>query len=141
MAVHPVHARVRRRVERWVYGDRSDPYAALRRLSDRLEDTADPEQVVRTVATTIAEALRVDEVEVLVDRAASAPPADDRAGQVSVPLTHHGQPLGGWWSTCHRVAASRSPTGTCSTSWPGTRAWWSTRSTSASTCGSRGSGW
>ena len=68
VAVHPVHARVRRRVERWVYGDRSDPYAALRRLSDRLEDTADPEQVVRTVATTIAEALRVDEVEVLVDR-------------------------------------------------------------------------
>ena len=94
VAVHPVHARVRRRVERWVYGDRSDPYAALRRLSDRLEDTADPEQVVRTVATTIAEALRVDEVEVLVDRASSAPPADDRAGQVSVPLTHHGQPLG-----------------------------------------------
>ena len=94
VAVHPVHARVRRRVERWVYGDRSDPYAALRRLSDRLEDTADPEQVVRTVATTIAEALRVDEVEVLVDRAASAPPADDRAGHVSVPLTHHGQPLG-----------------------------------------------
>jgi signal transduction histidine kinase len=94
VAVHPVHARVRRRVERWVYGDRSDPYAALRRLSDRLEDTADPEQVVRTVATTIAEALRVDEVEVLVDRAVSAPPTDDRAGQVSVSLTHHGQPLG-----------------------------------------------
>jgi signal transduction histidine kinase len=95
VAVHPVHARVRRRVERWVYGDRSDPYAALRRLSDRLEDTADPEQVVRTVATTIAEALRVDDVEVLVDRATSAPPAADRDDQVSVPLTHHGQPLGG----------------------------------------------
>ncbi len=97
VAVHPVQARVRRRVDRWVYGDRADPYAALRRLSDRLQGTADPEQVVRTVAATVAEALRVDRVDVQVDRAGAAaggPPADPAAEQVVVPLEHHGQPLG-----------------------------------------------
>ena len=40
VAVQPAHALFRRRAERWVYGDRSDPTSALRRLSDRVEQTA-----------------------------------------------------------------------------------------------------
>jgi hypothetical protein len=39
VAVQPAHQYLRRRAENWVYGDRSDPVAALRRLSDRVEET------------------------------------------------------------------------------------------------------
>ena len=51
VALQPVHVRLRRRVDRWVYGDRSDPYAALRRLSDRLEASADPTRNSSTACT------------------------------------------------------------------------------------------
>jgi signal transduction histidine kinase len=90
VAIQPVHARLRRRAERWVYGDRSDPYAALRRLSDRLEATADPQQAMSVVTTSIAEALRVDDVAVELDgmTAPSWPAA------VRVPLVHQGRRLG-----------------------------------------------
>jgi signal transduction histidine kinase len=99
VAILPVHARLRRWVERWVYGDRSDPAVALRRLSDRLAGTAGTEDVVRTVADTVAEALRVDRVTVEVDRA-SAPgeePAVDQPehpGRLVVPLLHQEERLG-----------------------------------------------
>jgi len=97
VAILPVHARLRRWVERWVYGDRSDPVVALRRLSDRLAGSAGPEDVVQTVADTVAEALRVDRVTVEVDRAGVVgAPVDGAsgAGRVVVPLQHHQERLG-----------------------------------------------
>ena len=90
VAIQPVHARLRRRVDRWVYGDRSDPYAALRRLSDRLEATADPAQALNIVTRSVAEALRVDDVRVALD-GDSAPTI---AGEVRVPLVHQQARLG-----------------------------------------------
>jgi signal transduction histidine kinase len=100
VVIQPTYSRLRRRVERWVYGDRSDPSAALRRLSDRLEDTLDAEQVVASVTESVAEALRVEHVLVDLDPdsggAGGAPLAGasepDRA--VSVPLTYQGRRLG-----------------------------------------------
>jgi two-component system, NarL family, sensor kinase len=102
VAILPVHARLRRAVERWVYGDRSEPALALRRLSDRLATTAGPEDVVRTVAVTVAEALRVDRVTVEVDRAGvTGEPREPAsvegpagAGPVVVPLLHQEERLG-----------------------------------------------
>jgi signal transduction histidine kinase len=100
VAVLPAHARLRRWVERWVYGDRSDPAVALRRLSERLAGTAGPEDVVRTVADTVAEALRVDRVTVEVDRAGVVEDAPPDAGLLSsadrvvVPLLHQEERLG-----------------------------------------------
>lgn len=90
VAIHPVHARLRRRVDRWVYGDRSDPYAALRRLSDRLEATADPAQALHIVTTSVAEALRVEDVRVALD-GDTVPPLP---GEERVPLVHQHTRLG-----------------------------------------------
>lgn len=86
-------------MKRWVYGDRSDPSAALRRLSDRLQDTLDPAQVVATVTTSVAEALRVDHVAVVLNPAApTAPPTSSgrpgRGSVVSVSLAYQGEPWG-----------------------------------------------
>jgi signal transduction histidine kinase len=92
VAVQPAHAFLRRRVERWVYGDRSDPTGALRRLSDRVEQTADPGLVVQTVTESVAEALRVDRVWVELVRDEARPQPGDQV--VRVPLTHRGERLG-----------------------------------------------
>src|SRR5205823_2501874 len=55
--VQPLRLRLQRRADRWVYGDRSDPYAALTRLGDRLRGTLAPSEVVQTVVDSVAEAL------------------------------------------------------------------------------------
>jgi signal transduction histidine kinase len=96
--IQPVHARVRRRAERWVYGERSDPYAALRRLSDRLDQTPDPAQVIQTVTGSVAEALRVDYVAVELNRGRgpvrAAHGVRGRGSMVLVPLDYRGERLG-----------------------------------------------
>lgn len=97
VAIQPVHAWLRRRVERWVYGDRSDPYAALQRLSGRLESTESAAEVLATVRACVAEALRVDVVRIELTGEAddvtagrpSAPGPVERA-----PLLHRGELLG-----------------------------------------------
>lgn len=57
--VQPLHARLQRRVERYVYGDRSDPYAALQKLDARLRETQTPAEAVHTVVESVAESLRL----------------------------------------------------------------------------------
>ena len=80
VTVQPVHSSVHRLVERWVYGLRSEPHLALRRLVDRA-DAADPTDLLAAAADTISEALRADEVRV----------AGPGAG---VPLVHRGTYVG-----------------------------------------------
>src|ERR1700761_9123958 len=57
---------LRRAATRLVYGDRDDPYAALVRLGRRLEDAAEPDDVLPAVARTIRRALRLDFVGIQV---------------------------------------------------------------------------
>jgi two-component system NarL family sensor kinase len=87
--VHPTHAWLHRRVERLVYGYRSDPAIALRRLGASLE-SSDPLHVVDTITASVAEALKVDDV--WVELAGGPPPAQGRV--VRVPLVHRGVHLG-----------------------------------------------
>ena len=87
VAVHPVYALLRRRIERWVYGYRSDPAAALRRLSASVE-SADPLHVVDTITASIADALKVDHVWV------EAPGGREHPGTTALPLVHRGDHIG-----------------------------------------------
>lgn len=57
--IQPLHARLQARVDRWIYGDRANPYAALQRLDGRLRETLTPGEVVQTVVESVAEALRL----------------------------------------------------------------------------------
>ena len=90
IAVQPTYSIVRRRIERWVYGYRSDPAVALRRLGASLE-SADPLHVVDTITASVADALKVDRVwmEARGEQVASH---DPRA--VRVPLIHRGDLMG-----------------------------------------------
>lgn len=86
VGIHPASSWLRTRVERRVYGFRSDPHRALRLLADRTE-TAGPGALTDSIAATVAEALRVDGVRVVEE-----PPTDEDV--VSVPLDHRGEGLG-----------------------------------------------
>ena len=88
VAVHPAYSWLRQRIERWVYGYRSQPHQALRLLADRA-DAAEPEALVASITQAVAEALRVDSV--WVD--AGAEDGDDDH-VVRTPLVHRGERLG-----------------------------------------------
>jgi len=96
--------RLQRSVDRFVYGDRADPYRTLAMLGRRLEDSQALDAVLPTVASTVADALRVPYAAVQVSRGAdsgrfrtaaeygSKPGAD--AMTLAVPLTYGGEQVG-----------------------------------------------
>ena len=87
VAVQPAQSWLRRRIERWVYGYRSQPYQALRLLADRA-DAADSDALVPAVTQAVAEALRVERAWIDADSVRG----DERV--VRTPLTNHGEVLG-----------------------------------------------
>ena len=56
---HPLRQRLQRGVNRMMYGERDDPYAALSSLGRRLEASLAPEAVLPTVVTTVREVLKL----------------------------------------------------------------------------------
>jgi two-component system NarL family sensor kinase len=87
--VQPAYALVRRRTERWVYGYRSDPAVALRKLGASLA-SADPLEVVDAIAVSVGEALRVDRVWI----AAPGTPVPDDPRLIRVPMLHRTELVG-----------------------------------------------
>jgi two-component system, NarL family, sensor kinase len=89
----PVRDLLRRWASRFVYGDRDDPYAALVRLGRRLEDAADPDDVLPAVARTIRDALRLEHVTIHIgdERIRIGPERED--GQ-RFPLVFAGETIG-----------------------------------------------
>jgi len=55
----PLRDRLQRAVNRWMYGDRDDPYTVVSRLGRRLEATLAPEAVLPTIVETVKEALKL----------------------------------------------------------------------------------
>lgn len=70
-AFHPVQLRVQRLVDRLLFGDRADPYAAVTRVSRSLDASAarssDPLVMLRSIAEAVAEALQLPYVALQVD--------------------------------------------------------------------------
>jgi signal transduction histidine kinase len=109
----PLRERLQRGVNRLVYGERHDPYAALSRLGRRLEASLAPEAVLPTVVTTVREVLKLSYVAIYLKQepdgykiiAESAAPAlrsengriivsgMEHEGQC-IPLIHQGETLG-----------------------------------------------
>lgn len=59
ISFEPLRVRLQRGVNRLMYGERDDPYALLRRLSERLEVVATANSVLPTIAETVAESLKL----------------------------------------------------------------------------------
>jgi signal transduction histidine kinase len=62
----PLRGRLQRGVNRLMYGERDDPYAVTSRLGRRIEATLAPEAVLPTVVETIAQALKLPYVTILL---------------------------------------------------------------------------
>lgn len=95
---HPLRDRVQRLVNRFVYGDRDDPYAVVSRLGRRLEATLAPEAVLPTIVETVAEALKLPYVAIALRQgqtlsvaAAYGTPSPDL---LNLPLIYQTEPVG-----------------------------------------------
>jgi signal transduction histidine kinase len=89
----PARDRIQRLIDRLLYGDRDDPWAALRRLSTSMDEAADGDVVPRLVSA-LGAALRVRGVEI---RRVGAKPerwgsVDEAA--VAIPLRYGGNDVG-----------------------------------------------
>jgi signal transduction histidine kinase len=62
----PLRGRLQRGVNRLMYGERDDPYAVISRLGKRLEAAIEPEAALATVVETIAQALKLPYVAILL---------------------------------------------------------------------------
>jgi signal transduction histidine kinase len=102
VVVNPSYSRLRRGVERWVYGYRSEPHRALRLLADRAESVgpgAWGATVTEAVTEAVAEALRVDRVrfDTSDDRQDELDDAEQDGGgapHVRTPLLYRGERVG-----------------------------------------------
>ena len=109
----PLRERLQHSVNRLLYGDRDDPYAALSRLGRRLESSLAPETVLPTIVTTVREALKLpyaaiylkaqdNESSIIAESASPSlrvengkvhVPGMEREG-LCMPLIHQGETLG-----------------------------------------------
>ena len=78
-AVLPLRTRLQRVVDRAMYGERGDPYAAVSRLTTRLQAAAAPGESLAAVAEAIAVSLRLPYVAVETAGGARRPTARRRA--------------------------------------------------------------
>lgn len=95
----PVTALARRLVDRLLYGDRSQPQRALRRLGDALASTVASDQVPALVSQTLVDSLRVPWARVDLDDEGTVRPfaqagVRGSGSLVSVPLVRTGEPFG-----------------------------------------------
>jgi signal transduction histidine kinase len=93
----PLRTRLQRGVNRLMYGERDEPYAVLSRLGQRLEATLSPDAMLPTVARTVAEALKLPYVAIvigqdsLMETTAIGKPVEN---PVRLPLTYGGETVG-----------------------------------------------
>jgi signal transduction histidine kinase len=95
----PLRDALQRAVNRLMYGQRDEPWRAMRRLGTRLEWAADPERAFPAIAETVAEALRLPYVgvEVADEVGRSVVVAEHGSAGRSVeavPLVHGAEPVG-----------------------------------------------
>lgn len=95
----PLYRLLRERLGRWLYGDRDNPYAALSRLARSLAHPLPAAEVFPAVARSVAEALKLPYVAVLLDAEPQARPlaryghSHDRP-PLRVPMTYGGTRVG-----------------------------------------------
>jgi len=106
--VQPLRSQLQRWVNRLLYGERDEPYAAVARLGRRLELSLAPEDVLPTVVESVAGALKLPYVAIELERHGGfdvgASFGEQRSDEPLVlPLVHQGRIVG------RLVVSHRSP--------------------------------
>jgi signal transduction histidine kinase len=95
---HPLQVRLQQAVNRFMYGERDEPFEVMANLGRQLENTFEPEMVYPTIVETVAQTLKLPYVAIAVKQ-------EDQFGIVesfgqnghetqAYPLTHHGEVVG-----------------------------------------------
>jgi signal transduction histidine kinase len=97
--VQPIRTWLQQRVNRFLYGFREEPYAALSRLGRRLQETPTPDDALPAIVEAVAQALRSPGVSIELERDGEyAPTASVGAvaggDPVIFPLVHQGENVG-----------------------------------------------
>jgi signal transduction histidine kinase len=94
----PLRRRLQRAVNRWMYGERDDPYAVLSRLVRSLEGTPSANEMLPTIAETIRHSLKLPYVAIWLDQDGEERLAASSGAQttdlVSFPLVYQGETIG-----------------------------------------------
>jgi len=94
----PLRELLQRSVNRLLYGQRDEPYAVLVGLSQRLGGTLAPNAILPTIVETVAHALKLPYVAILLAREETSELAasfGEPIGEVlSLPLCHQGETIG-----------------------------------------------
>lgn len=95
----PVHERLQRVVNRFMYGERDDPYTVLARLGQRLEAGSTVETALPTIVETIAQALKLPYVAIEFkdgngSRVAAAYGTPQSYQETKFPLIHQNESFG-----------------------------------------------
>ncbi|MCK6540758.1 MAG: sensor histidine kinase, partial [Anaerolineales bacterium] len=94
----PLRQRLQRAVNRWMYGERDDPYAVLSRLVGTLEQTPSTNEVLPAIAKTIAHSLKIPYVAIWLDQGGTeiltAASGSKTTDLVSFPLAYQGETIG-----------------------------------------------
>jgi signal transduction histidine kinase len=94
----PLRQRLQRSVNRWMYGERDDPYAVLTRLVDTLERTPEVNDVLPSIARTIGQTLKIPYVAILLELNEKenlvASFGEEMHDLISFPLTYRGETIG-----------------------------------------------
>lgn len=85
---HPLRQRLQQAVNRLMYGERDDPVTVLSRLGERLENTAVPEATLPVLVETMAQALKLPYVALVLD-------GDEEAGVRDEVVAVQGRPAAG----------------------------------------------
>ncbi|HEV8354703.1 MAG TPA: histidine kinase [bacterium] len=98
LLAQPLRERLQRAVNRWMYGERDDPYTVLSALSRRLEAVVAPEAVLPAIVETVAQTLKLPYAAVALRRGASmdtvAACGLPRGTPVVMPLAYQGLSIG-----------------------------------------------
>ncbi len=94
----PLRLRLQRLVNRLMYGERDDPYAVLTRLSNTLEQSPTPEQVLPAIAATVGQALKIPYAAILIrengEERAAAVYGQPQQDFVTFPLIYQAATIG-----------------------------------------------
>jgi two-component system, NarL family, sensor kinase len=94
----PLRDRLQRAVNRFVYGERDEPFEVLARLGQRLESSLSPEMVYPTIVDTVSQALKLPYAAVALWRNGEMETVEsfgrEVADPVTYPLTYQGELVG-----------------------------------------------
>ncbi|MGA7670387.1 MAG: GAF domain-containing sensor histidine kinase [Nitrolancea sp.] len=95
---HPLRETVQRRVNRILFGERDEPYAAIARLGQRLENTLAADAILPAIAGTVREALKLPYAAVSLTQGVGPPLVVETgslaADPLRLPLLYQQEPVG-----------------------------------------------